>query len=315
MYRGVVALGLVLVMATGAFAQVPVKGEVQLTLTDMGTLNPVDLEFPLDVDSGCRAGFTDIPAVDGVYNVLPGDKLLVHVWLTPTETSTGIQSVQLRPWGPATTLPLEAFGNDFTTIEDGMADIDTINQPPDSIPNFWFDYSASGTLMTGTFPARGLYTSGIGPAASPGPYSDFSNIYRLDAQQNIIPMSPQYAAAGGLLNALAITQGAQFRVGAMAITAPEFVPGGNNEYTIDFLNGENLTDLNTSFTMQIEAGGSFNLWTAAYESTQDTVHGHIAYASTRGMPGGPLTIRVPEPASLALLALGGLAVLRRRRVA
>ncbi|MBU0717596.1 MAG: PEP-CTERM sorting domain-containing protein, partial [Planctomycetes bacterium] len=87
------------------------------------------------------------------------------------------------------------------------------------------------------------------------------------------------------------------------------------EWTIDLLTPINLagevdfTDENFGMVLDFgfgDPGDPVTKWGSAVDSPdiQDT----ITYAPD----GGPLTFRIPEPGTLSLLGLGGLALIRRR---
>ena len=110
---------------------------------------------------------------------------------------------------------------------------------------------------------------------------------------------------------LEIQAGVPYRLGGMPVTLPT-EPG---EYTLDLLNLAN-TD-NSSFGMALDfgfgtEGDPVTKWASAAQG--DGVDDVIVYDPTRGHLDNGLTLTViPEPATLILLGLGGLAALRRRR--
>ena len=119
------------------------------------------------------------------------------------------------------------------------------------------------------------------------------------------PAATIWAATTESQGMLEMLAGVPFHLGSMTVTLPA-VPG---EYTLDLLN---LANEDTNFGAMIQFGfgngdqDTFTTWTSA--SPGDRGDHSITYDS------GPLTLTVvPEPATLILLGLGGLAVLRRRR--
>lgn len=154
--------------------------------------------------------------------------------------------------------------------------------------NFLFDYSSIG---------------GVNRAATDG-YADFSALAQGDPA-GPWPAATIWAATKESPGMLEMLAGVPFHLGSMTVTLPT-VPG---EYTLDLLNLANTHDTNFGAVIDFGFGGlgdPITKWASAAEGVG--VDGPITYET------GPLTlIVIPEPATLILLGLGGLAVLRHRR--
>lgn len=234
----------------------------------------------VDAD-GNRVGFTDLTGP-----VYPGDQFMVHAWLTvDTALTSGVRAVQFDYSGPATTVPYDWLG----------VDADTNNQPIDTIPNFWFDYR--DTYFVGRFPPQGqVWYDPIGWFSSTGEYTDFSNVF--DENGNPFAVNTSFGGSSETANMFVFVPGVPYHVGAMVVTVPS--DGIFDDYTLDLLN-DTATDINSGAVIQFDFvtptdWGAFN--------------GLITYAQGAG----PTAFTViPEPATLLLLGLGGVAALRRRR--
>ena len=277
--------GLVLVMSfamvSSAFAGA--GATVELVVTDFGNT-------PCNGATGCT-----FSPLSGPFD--PGQSVLVHVMVTASQDLL-LRGVQIDSNGSSPELIL---GTEIDAVNSPITD------PP--IPNFWFDYSPItifNTFAQGTYPA-----TGIDPQAGPstGGYTDFSDLRQGDPLIDWVA-STVWAASGELPGMLAMQAGVPYRIGGMVVTLPSGRGGG--EFTLDVLNLANTDDSN--FGMVIDFGFGTNpdtdpvvKWASAAQG--DGVDAPITYG-----PGGPLTLTViPEPATLILLGLGGLAALRRRR--
>lgn len=277
--------GLVLVMSLAFVSSAFAGATIELVATDLGN-------SPCNGIDGCT--FTP---VDGPFN--GGETILVHVMVTPSQTFRlrGAQ-VDYRASSPELTLGMDA---------------DTVNQPIDGVPNFWFDYSPitiAGILQQGTYPASGI--NPVSAQATSGAYTDFSNLLAGDPA---VPFPPATSFSGssdpGGVNMLQFDADVATRLGGIVVTLPQD-PGN---YTLDLLNppaGE-TPSVNNGMVFDFGFGGGpedpVTKWASA---PQDGRGGNpdllISYAR------GPLSLTViPEPATLVLLGLGGIAVLRRRR--
>jgi hypothetical protein len=273
--------GLVLVMSLALVSPAFAGATVDLVATDLGNT-------PCNGIDGCA--FTPVA---GPFN--GGETILVHVMVTPTQTIRlrGAQ-VDYRASSPELTLGMDA---------------NTVNQPLDGVPNFWFDYSPitiAGILPQGTYPADGINPVSAQP--STGAYTDFSNLLSGDPA---VPFPPamSYSASSDTGNMLQFDGGVATRLGGIVVTLPS-EPG---EYTVDLLNppaGEEPSVNNgmvLDFGFGIDPGDDVTKWASAPQDGGPDLL--IRYGQ-----GGPLTLTViPEPATLVLLGLGGIAALRRRR--
>jgi hypothetical protein len=273
--------GLVLVMSLAFVSSAFAGATVDLVATDLGN-------SPCNGIDGCA--FTPAP---GQFN--GGETILVHVMVTPSQTIR-LRGAQVDHRASSPELQLGT-------------DIDSVNQPLDTIPNFWFDYSSillAGTLPLGFYPAGGLGT--FGPTT--GSYTDFSN---LDAGSPPLPFPPAttYSQSSDIGGMLQFDAGVATRLGGIVVTLPT-EPG---QYTVDLLNapaGEEPSVNNGmvfDFGFGINPGDDVTKWASAPQGTRGG-NPDLLISYERG----PLTLTViPEPATLVLLGLGGIAALRRRR--
>jgi hypothetical protein len=267
---------LVMVMSLAFVSSAFAGATVELVATDLGNT-------PCNGIDGCSFTPLDSLSFEG------GETILVHAMVTSSQTIRlrGAQ-VDYRASSPELILG---------------QDINAVNQVIDGIPNFWFDYSPitlGGVLGQGTYPATGI--GGFGP--STGNYTDFSNLL---SGANPVPFPPatSYSGSSDIGGMLQFDAGVATRLGGIVVTLPD-TPG---VYTVDLLNspaGE-APSLNNGMVLDFGFGGS----------PEDPVTKWSVNAAPRGdtsISGAPLTLTViPEPATLVLLGLGGIAALRRRR--
>jgi|GEM_PF-1971936 len=279
--------GLVLVMSLAFVSSAFAGATIELVATDLGNT-------PCNGIDGCTFGPTGANP-DGTFN--GGETILVHMMVTPSQTIRlrGAQ-VDWRSSSPELVLG---------------TDVDTVNQPIDGRPNFWFDYSpltVGGIFPQGHYPAIGVLQ--VPPFVVGGPstgqYADFSNLLSGPGAGTPFPPATSYPATSDVGGMLELAGGVATRLGGMVVTLPT-EPG---VYTVDLLSpapGEAPT-VNNGVVFDFGFGGDpgdpVTKW-ASSGTADDT----ISYAT-----GGPLTLTViPEPATLVLLGLGGIAALRRRR--
>jgi hypothetical protein len=265
--------GLALCVVLG-FASVANAGAVlELTMSDMGGLDTAD---PPNV-----CCWTDLP---GPVQIMQGDSFMVHAFMTTDTTLTsGARLIQLDAEGPLTTVPMSWMG----------VDADTVNQEPDDIGNFWFDYTEVSAV--GRFPAQGEIEilPGVFVSTTAG-HTDFSNVG--DGPVSTVWASTSAGSAMFFFNA-----DVPVHVGAMVINVPEDAALGM--YTLDLLNST-AQDINSGAAIQFD-----------FDNPTDwgVFNGMVDYGPGAGVS-GPATFEViPEPMTLVLLGLGGVAALRRRR--
>ena len=289
MYRFAVA-GLLLAITATANAGITVRMEV----TDRGT---IDVPGTVQLDAYDAAQYTSRMGVP----TDPGEELLVHIFMT-SDIDLDIRSMQVQ-W-TTSTYPVDLMG----------VDVNTGNQGIDGIGNFWFDYTLLGEVPTlttwGSFPADGLI---LGFAKQAGEYVDFSNTLQGS------PLAPTAASSAFTANPAEFNQipmlaGQEMHLGAMPIVTPG--TRGGELMTLDFVT-PTRTDVSSSTFIQ----HGFDNPQLIASAGGDDILGYAGGA--RGALGGPIVYDpasgifsvVPEPATLALLAFGGIAALRRRKAA
>ncbi len=213
------------------------------------------------------------PNVDGTYN--GGESLQVDVLLTSDMTL----NVRLLQFDHTASSPELILGRDF---DNGLPVYEpTAEHPFDGVPNFLFDYSSLSDATV---------------------YTDFSNL-QTGIDRDPWPASTVYVDLGGTGGEpLTIEAGVPFHAGVMPVTLPTLA----DTYVLDLLN-DGATDANLG--SMVIFGGFDGAETTTWSSIDDGGV-EITYASGRG----PAVFAVvPEPATLLLVTLGGLAGLRQRR--
>ena len=286
--------GLVLVMSFAMVSPAFAGATVDFLVTDFGNT-------PCSVVSGCSFGDAGANP-DGTFN--GGEQILVHVMVTASQ-DMALRGAQID-WRASS--PELILGQD----------VDTVNQPIDGIPNFWFDYSniviiipGVGTFAKGTYPASGQIGQEPNLISTTGGYSDFSNLQQGEPLVDFVAAAIWSSSSPGG-DQFRLTAGVPYRIGGMPVTLPS-EPG---TYTLDVLNLSNTDDTNFGMVLNFGFGGAgdpVKLWASAAQA--DNADDSIIYNPARDhLSGGGLTLTViPEPATLILLGLGGLAALRRRR--
>ncbi len=215
---------LVIIMSIAMSSVVLARAKVDFVITDFGNT-------PCDGITGCIFN-----PVSGPFQ--GGETILVHVMVT-SDTSFLVRAVQIDSRASSPELGLGG-------------DIDSVLQPLDGIPNFWFDYSPiiiAGILPQGTYPAIGIGAFG----STTGSYSDFSNL------QAGIPLIDWVAATSwsqpsATPGMFEIEAGIPYRLGGMVVTLP--VDCGN--YTLDVLNLPNVNDPNIGMVLDFGFGTDEN---------------------------------------------------------
>jgi hypothetical protein len=242
---------------------------VRLELTDMGT----------------RDALGNVVDTQPVNQPLAPGSYLAHVYVI-SDTSLKARLLQFDAAGPLTTVPYDWLG----------VDIDTGNQPPDSIPNFWFDYRVVGTPF-GRFPAQGSLCGFLQCVSTTGDYSDFSD---LSARPGPGPVGTVYSLPVESVRMFRFEPGVEVHIGALPITVPELAAAGAaGEYTLDLLY-ESAADITRGARIDFSFV-SPTLWSV--------VNDQINYAEGSG----PLVVSVvPEPATVMLFGFSAAALLFRR---
>ncbi len=223
-----------------------------------------------------------------------GDQFLVELWLKPD------QDIVVRE------MTIDYRGSDPAAQAAFGLDIDTVNQPIDGVPNFWFDYTGAGF---GTYPADGLKSVEVAPGvffdvSTTADYSDFSNLISSNPSAPVpVPVATVTTNSSANGNLITYTGGVFNRVGGMPFTVPS-----NRQlegFTVDLLGSPDggIDDRNNGSSITFGFGGDDDPVTIWANATDDsTVDGSLTYA-----PGaGPIIVAqiIPEPTTI-LLFVGG----------
>ncbi|MCH9033740.1 MAG: hypothetical protein IID42_04470 [Planctomycetes bacterium] len=257
--------GLVLVMSFAMVSPAFAGATVDFVVTDFGNT-------PCSVISGCSFGDSGANP-DGTFN--GGEQILVHVMVTASQ-DMALRGAQID-WRASS--PELILGQD----------VDTVNQPIDGIPNFWFDYSniviiipGVGTFAKGTYPASGQIGEEPNLVSTTGGYADFSNLQQgfplIDFVAETLWI--QTSESPGMLR---IEAGVPYRLGGMPVT----LPADCGDYTLDVLNLPNTDDSNAGMVLDFGFGSESDpimKWASALlgQGVDDV----ITYAN------GPLTLSV-----------------------
>jgi hypothetical protein len=241
------------------------------------------------------------PNLDGSWN--GGESVVAEMWVT-SDAAFRIRSMQIDYRNSSPELVL---GKDILNVNNDIEDPPgSFMYIPDGVPNFWFDYSRSRPNV-GTYPAMGR---DVNFESTTSDYIDFSNLIGGNPPAPFPPAAVWGLTGAHPTNMVEVAANTPFRLGGMPVTLPG-ATGRVETYTLDLLSG-NADDVNAGVSLGFGFGtptDPIQLWSTAVNDP--TVDDSVAYAPGRA---GPLTfVVVPEPATLAILALGGLAAALRRR--
>ncbi len=234
------------------------------------------------------ADLTGAPIECTPTSFLSGSQFLVELWLKPD------QDIVVRE------MTIDYRGSDPAAQAAFGLDIDTVNQPIDGVPNFWFDYTGAGF---GTYPAEGLVPVKQYPGlfvSSTANYSDFSNLIS-GSPAAPAPVAMATTNSSPNANLKTFTAGVYGRVGGMPVTMPTLsYPGGLYVDLLGSPSGD-IDDRNNGSSITFGFGGDddpVTIWAAA--TNDPTVDGSLAYA-----PGaGPIHVCIPEPTTILLFDCG-----------